>query len=139
MGTEALTVPLAENAKVEEEASEAIVDEAFLPTAPLSVLPAAYNAASTYAKGEYVTEGGVYYRSQQAGNKAHTPSADADFEWWSPVAETAIVLLQNPSFGHTPSIVEQRSYSEKPPASSAVAVAALETIAPGNPVPVEIG
>jgi hypothetical protein len=139
VGQQVLTQTVAEAGTAEEAITEAIVDEAFLPFAPISAQPPAYSAAVTYAKGEVVKEGTTYYRSQQAGNIAHTPSADADFEWWSPVAETAIVLLQNPSFGGTPAIVTQSTYAQKPPASSAATATALQTVEPGTAVAVEVG
>ncbi len=100
MGVEVISLTPATESAAEEALCEAIVDLAFVPAAPLNTVPAAYSAAVTYAKGAYVSEGGIYYRSQQAGNKAHEPKADADFEWWAPVSLT-FVPLQNPDFGKT--------------------------------------
>lgn len=90
-------ITLAESAPVEEALSEAIVDQAFQPSAPLTALPAAYEAGATYAKGALVKEGTQVYRSQQAANKGHEPKADADFEWWAPVG-TSFVPLVNPAY-----------------------------------------
>lgn len=40
----------------------------------------AYNAGTTYALDQYVTSGGITYRSLQAGNVGHTPASSP--LWW---------------------------------------------------------
>lgn len=129
------TITQAERAAAEEEANEAIVDEAFLPSGPLTAQPAAYVNGTTYAKNALVTEGGQVYRSQQANNKEHKPSEDADYAWWAPIS-IDIVPLQNPALLTPPVVRKQQAHNNKPPASSAATATAAETIGVGAETPV---
>lgn len=100
MSGQVVSLDLATEAAKEEAANEALTDEAFVPTAPLTKQPVAWTNGATFAKGALATEGTQIYRSLEDGNKEHKPSEDADFVHWTPV-NVAIVPLQNPAFGGT--------------------------------------
>jgi len=134
--SQVVTVTLAEATAAEDALNEAITDEAFLPSAPLTAPPALYNEAATYGKGALVTaESGIIYRSQAAGNKGNNPAEDADFVHWAP-APDAIIQLQKADYNRTPTTMTQQAHNNKPPASSAATAAPLETIGVGAETPV---
>jgi hypothetical protein len=129
--SEVVTLSLVESAAIEDAANEAIVDQAFVPLAPITDVPPEYEAGTTYALNALVKEGKQVYRSLEAGNKGHEPKGDADFAHWAPVA-TAMVSLQDPSFGATPAPLKQQAHNNKPPASSAANAAPAETVGVGE-------
>lgn len=131
-----VTITLAEHAAIEDEVDEALVDEGFVPAAPITAAPAAYAGGTTYAKGAYTTEGTQVYRSQQAANKGHKPSEDADFAWWAPVSLGVVSPLQNPTLLTAPATRTQQAHNNTPPARSDAAAAPLETIGVGPETPV---
>jgi hypothetical protein len=132
-GTVIATIPLAEEAEKEEALNEALADLAFQPGPPLVGPIAAYSAGSTYAKGAYVEDEGIIYRSQASGNKGNTPHEDTDFVHWAPVGE-ATYVLQNSGFTKTFALISQHTYAGSPPARSDAAAPAAETISPGPEV-----
>lgn len=103
MAHQVITLDPAAEATKEEEAAEAITDQAFQPTGPLASMPAAWAAGTTYAAGALVSEAGIVYRSQVAGNKGNKPDADADFANWTPVPFSLAAPLQNPDYNHAAS------------------------------------
>lgn len=130
-----ITETIKESGEAEELLNELITDAAFLPGPPLNAMPPAWEEGATYAKNALVSEGGQAYRSQEAANKEHKPSEDADFVHWAPVS-IDIVPLQNPHFTDTPAPLKQQAHNNKPPASSAATASAAETIGLGAETPV---
>jgi len=86
----------------------------------------AYNAASTYALGDYVSRGGVNYRSLQNGNSAHTPP---NATYWQALATQASWVRTSAAFGCYKNAVGSRSIfttpTPPPPAETANAVVVL--------------
>lgn len=96
---EVQTQTIAEAGLDQEAANEALIDQGFVPMAPLTAAPAAWVEKTVYPAGALVSEGGQVYRSQVAGNKEHKPSEDADFANWAPVSVSVIPLV-NPNYNH---------------------------------------
>lgn len=115
----------------EEAANELITDAAFAPTPPIVGQVPAWEEGAVYAKGAYVEEKAVVYRSQEAANKEHKPSEDVDFAHWAPVS---VALYPAQGSATLAAVTRTQAGYNEPPARSDAAAAPLETINPGSQI-----
>lgn len=101
---ESVSITLAESAEVEDAGDARVSSANFEPQAPLTAQPAAYDAETEYAAGDFVTAGGGIYRSQVAENEGNDPTTDEAFTNWTP-APVSVVLLQNLAYNDGPALI----------------------------------